>query len=567
MLEFFYPTAIIFVPFIILFLIIPAFKYVKIIMIFIQLIFSFILASNNFIKKHSLYSGSRIQYIQSTDFYPIKSLNKTIDEDGKFQNISFDKMVNNKFSIIKTKKYSVQCLENYFIEKDEVCPITDIKFYDKPNNIYNDYIQKSANEYFYYTNQNKLGKLYKSFSDSEFEKNNEDSFSNNEINKISRKEFNKAYNPILDFKDFVKFFDVICILLLLNSLFVSIFEGLNDRKLGIMRIINLILQLIILVIYIIRFSKFIEAKQFLFDNEDIYKNDSYFPNKHINIDSIPLALSINIFIINILYFVYPNHELCLEHFDFLNFNKMEIGNNFTILIVFFILSNDTFEILDFVNNSKIFPIYNNIVYNWKISPIKNIYLNNLTNHDLEYDIKWKNNFFKLERLQDFNYINIYTSGNSKLCGKDNLGNNLYFPENIECPINDIFISKYDDNFQNYTRLKLDNDNYLYYTNESKEGKLLIDFRISNDYEIPLNPEGDSESNFYSIPFYEDIDYNKDSYLYSIYYLGINSSSVTNNKLEKFVSKNHVYRNIYITKIVFFCYINLILLIVFLYLIL
>jgi len=219
MLEFFYPTAIIFVPFIILFLIIPAFKYVKIIMIFIQLIFSFILASNNFIKKHSLYSGPRIQYIQSTDFFPIKSLNKTIDEDGIFQNISFDKMISNKFSIIKTKKYSVQCLENYFIEKDEVCPITDIKFYDKPNNIYNDYIQKSENEYFYYTNQNKLGKLYKSFSDSEFEKNNEDSFSNNEINKISRKEFNKAYNPILDFKDFVKFFDVICILLVLNSLF------------------------------------------------------------------------------------------------------------------------------------------------------------------------------------------------------------------------------------------------------------------------------------------------------------------------------------------------------------
>ena len=279
MLEFFYPTAIIFVPFIILFLIIPAFKYVKIIMIFIQLIFSFILASNNFIKKHSLYSGPRIQYIQSTDFFPIKSLNKTIDEDGIFQNISFDKMISNKFSIIKTKKYSVQCLE------------------------------------------------------------------------------------------------------------------------------------------------------------------------------------------------------------------------------------------------------------------------------------------------DCNYINIYTSSNSKLCGKDNLGNNLYFPENIECPINDIFISKYDDNFQNYTRLKLDNDNYLYYTNESKEGKLLIDFRISNDYEIPLNPEGDSESNFYSIPFYEDIDYNKDSYLYSIYYLGINSSSVTNNKLEKFVSKNHVYRNIYITKIVFFCYINLILLIVFLFVIL
>ena len=58
---------------------------------------------------------------------------------------------------------------------------------------------------------------------------------------------------------------------------------------------------------------------------------------------------------------------------------MKIEYNFTILIVFFILSNDTFEILDFVNDSKIFPIFNNIVYNWILNPIKNIYLNNLTN--------------------------------------------------------------------------------------------------------------------------------------------------------------------------------------------
>ena len=55
-------------------------------------------------------------------------------------------------------------------------------------------------------------KLYKLFNYSEFEKNNEDSLSNQEINKIARKEFNKISNPILDFKYFIKFFDVYCII-------------------------------------------------------------------------------------------------------------------------------------------------------------------------------------------------------------------------------------------------------------------------------------------------------------------------------------------------------------------
>ena len=52
------------------------------------------------------------------------------------------------------------------------------------NQIYYDYIQKSSNEFFYYTNKNKFGKLYKSFNYSDFEKNNEDSLSNQEIKSL-----------------------------------------------------------------------------------------------------------------------------------------------------------------------------------------------------------------------------------------------------------------------------------------------------------------------------------------------------------------------------------------------
>ena len=65
---------------------IPNFKNMKIIIIFCELIISFILLSKNFYKKHSLYN-SKFQYIQTTDFYPIKTLYKTLYENGEFKSI------------------------------------------------------------------------------------------------------------------------------------------------------------------------------------------------------------------------------------------------------------------------------------------------------------------------------------------------------------------------------------------------------------------------------------------------------------------------------------------------
>ena len=559
MLEILITTLILFSPFFILFIIIPSFKYIKITMIIIQIIFSFVLVSNILYKKHSLYSNENVKYIQSLDFFPIKSLYEIDNEDGAFQNISYDLMDDNQFSIIQTKKYSTQCLDHYFIKKDETCPITDIIFDNKLTNVYNDYIRKSNNEYFYYTNQNKLGKLFKSFNYSDFEEKKEVSFTNDEINKIVRKEFNKISNPLIDFKYFIKFFDVICVILLFNSLSFSFFESLDDTKCGVIRVFNLFLQIIILFIYVIRFSEFMKVKLFLFDNEDIYKDDSYFPNKLINFDSVPLALSINVFLINALYMIFPNHELCVKNKK--NFCDFD---GFRMIVIIFLISKFIIEIFDIINDSKIFPIYDNIIYNWNINPIKNIYLNNNSSKVLESYLLWKGNNLKLERLNEFNYINIYSSSYSKLCGKDNLGNNLYFPENIDCPINDIFFSKSNDNIPGYTKIKLNNDNYLYYTNQSNSGKIIIDLRISNMPEIPLNPEGDSESNYYSIPFYEDFDSDNFKKLYSINYLGINSSSISKDKLDKFEKKVKVYHKIYITKIVFFCalYINIIIIIIF-----
>jgi len=550
MIEFLYTTLVLLPVFFILFLIIPAFKYIKMIMIIIQLIFSFILVSKNFYKKHSLYSAPRVQYIQRLDFYPINYIYRTDNINGTFNEISYDTMSDNTFSLIQTEKYSTQCLEHYFIKNNENCPITDIKFDNKFNKINQDFIQISDNEYLYYTNQDKLGKLYKSIKYSEFEGIKEDAFTYNTINKIARKEFNKISNPILDFKYFINFFDVICPMLIITSLSFSFFEHVDDLKLGVLRIMNISLQIIILIIYIVRFYKFIKVKQFLFDNEDIYENDSYFPNKVFNIDSFPLALSINLFIINTLYIAFPNHELCLDvPNNCLSFNIKHVC---LLYVLAFFISQFIFEIFDLVNDQKINISYDNIIYNWEKPPLKSISISYNKVEDLGYNLDWKECNFEIEELFNYNYINTFSRNNSKLCGKDSYGNNLYFPENIDCPINDIFISEINEDLPGYTKLELDNTSYLYYTNQSTEGKIVIDLRIGDASEIPLNPEGDLDNNYYSIPFYEELDFFDNKYLYSINYLGINSSSISGDIIEKFEKKLAVYKSLYITKIVFLC---------------
>ena len=157
----------------------------KIFIIFFQLIISFILLSNNFYKKHSLFKDSNFQYVQKLNFSPIKSLYETSYNNGSFKNISFDVMYSDEYSLIKTEKYSTKCLEHFFIESNESCPITDIKLEKTKKDEYQNFIKINDEEYLYYTKENKLGKLYKSFNYFEFKENKVDIFT---IDKIIRKE-------------------------------------------------------------------------------------------------------------------------------------------------------------------------------------------------------------------------------------------------------------------------------------------------------------------------------------------------------------------------------------------
>ena len=173
------------------------------------------------------------------------------------------------------------------------------------------------------------------------------------------------------------------------------------------------------------------------------------------------------------------------------------------------------------------------------------------------------------------------------------GNNLYFPEDIECPINDIFIDNQYIFNKNYTNIKIGtNDNtYLHYTNKKIDGEIILDLRLGiPNISLQFNYEKSNElckwfSNriyeiddckdyyiFNTVPFYKNIDtWNIKEFIeesvnfndiiknsdvinfYAIEYQGINSTLVNNTdvKLIRNLNKNmKSYKILSIIKIVF-----------------
>ena len=469
MIEILYMILVLFgfiFPFFFLF---KEFKPLELGLIFFQFILSIILLSDNFYKDQSLYEDPNFNNIQSSGFKPIISLYKTFYENGSFENIGFDTMYNSEFSLIKTQKYSVKCFENYYITTNKLCPITDIKLGNKNDKIYNHYIEINENEYIYYTKENNLGKLYKPFNYFDFKSNADyNAFS---LDTIIKKEFNKLSNPIYDFKSYIKFCDVLCFLLILFSFLYTCFESPNVQKCDLFRIFNNCAQLIILILHFIRYIKFTDVKKYFFDNEDIYDTEyeDYFPNQVFNIDSFLLAVSINIFIFYFLSISFFNKTSCCEIPEccepgFRFTNDDDVFSTGVMIFITIFITYFTMSIFDILNDEKIVDIYNNMIYNWNMNPIKSIRKNN--NDATGADFLWKSNPFKIERLNNYDYINIFQNKNGKICGKDNYGNNLYFPNDVDCPINKIYFSDKNEDLIGYEKIGLNDGNYLYYTNES-----------------------------------------------------------------------------------------------------
>ena len=169
-------------------------------------------------------------------------------------------------------------------------------------------------------------------------------------------------------------------------------------------------------------------------------------------------------------------------------------------------------------------IYNNLLDNWKMNPIITI---NLIDNNNEKDKKtqknlgifkgiknpkkykntiltnWRTKNFEFDFLDDFSYKDLlYNSiknneiNNYKICGKDSENNSLYFPNNIECPINFIEISNNSkssiDGKYNYKKLNLSDDLFLYYSNENIDGEILVQLKVSSKEGMCFNLKYDND---------------------------------------------------------------------------
>ena len=219
-------------------------------------------------------------------------------------------------------------------------------------------------------------------------------------------------------------------------------------------------------------------------------------------------------------------------------------------------------------------VYKDLFLNYKMSPIESINIKEInenmnelnyfdkekpytlgkiqlrTDKKIEYLTNWKDKTFYISRMnKKYTYPNILNNEKKgKYCGYDSNGNKLYFPLNVECPINYIeFTQSKSPSLKeyNFKTFQINQNTYMHYTNEYLEGKILIDLRISN-----LKPFGDIESdnnicyeiygkeeciidnNYHGynndVYGYEQIDSDlinsKSLYLYSRTYIGINDVS-------------------------------------------
>ena len=196
----------------------------------------------------------------------------------------------------------------------------------------------------------------------------------------------------------------------------------------------------------------------------------------------------------------------------------------------------TFFLTIFLYRSNQFKdgILGDLSHNWKLSPIKKISLgsskDNNENKNLgyykkekkKYINKWRNTELKIETMDSkYTYYNVYSERkNTKKCGTDDEGNDLYFPSNEDCPLN--FLEITDNNkssFPGSNFFKITNNKYLHYSNKKTEEKIIVELQISQHYPCPNN---DYDNNFCPVLEFCDkkikkgcniANYLKDKYIY------------------------------------------------------
>lgn len=639
MLELLVSFIIFFAIFFILFLFIKIEKLFKLIILVFQIFICFFLFLNIAYKKIDFWKNPEIfQEIHQTEFLPIKSIQKLVDSNGNFKNFKLEK-ASGFYSIIKENEYSKKCLNNYYVENSEDCPITDIILRNTQTNAYSGYIELKINNniYIYYTKENKIdGRLYEDVSLKEsncIEENilNIDgncykiffvsNFSYLDAEFINNIEEEKKNNPFQKLKNFSQYSDFLCFSILIISFIYILNQSFLNNKYNYFTIVGNILLIIPTILFIIRYIKFIQIKNFYKKHKEIFKNVLYCPKNFFNIDSILPSMCISLIIFIIMYIILPNkcHLFCKDierlpnyKYPLDNDDGEDINRKNRIYLLFFPINLIFIVVffLEIANDTKIknkYKILNNgLMHNWNSNPIKSISLDSKKNYKLGHLLYksndkdknfyfWKGISFLVEKMGSVNLLTSYNSKNGKICGKDNQNNNLYFPENEECPINDIYISQENKEIGGYTKLNLGpNNGFLYYTNKNTEGKILIDIKIgcnkgfqpnleeSNELcgylreksEIEITEECNAYEKYNNIPFYKIIDFgdacqlsNNQDYcntiksskyynytkieLYSIYYNGINPiKKIDKEIIDNAKEKIKKYINISIAKYIF-----------------
>ena len=608
MLELFLSFIVFFIPFTGLALIIPS-SFSKNMLIIIQFILNFILFANLYYKKHIIWKDEEYAFVHKLPFSPINNIELLDNEE-----LNISSLNDYTFSTIPTRDFQKKC-RNYFYIKSDLCPISHI-FTENISQNYENYtrINISNDLYLYYTRNNDHELLYEETISFIYNLNSSSynfSFTNfyEEHMPTDREIFN-AFNNFKIYNQYFLFFHLS--LLTFSILYLNI-ESCNDEKISYFKFINIIIQIIIVILSGYRYIKFKKIKNILLNNiyENISTKNDYLPEKFFNIDSIILGVAITILLIYIILLIFPKkciidiEEMGIPDYN-LNYLYEEEYKDLKIVYLFapFILTSIIFITISFINDWEIRKKSNNLFYNWNTSPLRLIKLTTSETYELaiiHYDkgpssgkqkyYGWKYNNFKIERLKNFDYNKLYQNNKGKICGKDNFGNNLYFPENIDCPINDIIVtnSNLEKNISSdYNKLDLGNI-FLYYTNKNIEGQIIIDLKVSysNLFELDLGNTNELCSqdllkddnykckSYYKlggkIPFSKKIDswykskffnkgenmnyYNKSEntniYLYSINYLGINSTALPEKNIidnKKYFEK---YNDLAIAKFVFF----------------
>jgi len=552
MIELLYALIIVFGFSLFFYFIFPTFQYMKIYFYLFQLFLWILLMTLNQYKNHYLWGEPDFNPIQELPYPPINHID-IIKDNEQVSDIKVT-YSNKAYSLIKTEEYSKQCIDNYFIPQSETCPITEIIVEYSDSDLYSDYEKlEISNGYIYYKIDSQQGKFYDSviidiacsnkyimFGNKYKSIKFSHSFDYKDIRILKRLEENKILKPFKNFKDYKNTTDLVCLFITVFSCVFYFFGSTRNDKWNYFKIIDNALQFILFILYLVRFILFGNVKNFFKDNEDLYNDKflkfdrkkyfvNYFPKK-MSINSFPLALSI-VIIFFFLLSLFIKDKKCnafddeLENNDYPFFNKDKKSRivmlSLPLLLIYLICF-----ILDIINDEKIKKIYKNTIDNWDTSPITSIEANPNGNYELGhillkqkefYFYSWKYNNFTIIKKSDYNYMNMYSinGNNKKKCGTDNSGNSLYFPQDIECPINDIFIAKDDStDYPEYTKLNLGLNNYLYYTNKKIDKNIIIDIKVGFP-EVPLELSSKKTNELYSSiydkGFYKEIDGNCKSY--------------------------------------------------------